>query len=66
MATRKPSKLYVGAERYELVVLKVEGRNELGQPRECRIVLDDDVVQIAGGEEFITAFVPARVLRRPN
>lgn len=51
-APKKPTKIRVGAEMYRVVVLLVTSRDQY----------DDETITLKGGEEFITAFVPERVV----
>lgn len=62
----KQQKVYVGAECYRATVFKVEGSDELGRPRECRMLREEESVGIEDGDEFIVAFVSDAVLRRAN
>ncbi len=60
MTKRKPlQNILVNGKRYDLVVLKVTGRDEKGRPRECIVGFDDTTFYLEGGEEFLTAFIPA-------
>lgn len=54
----------INGEPHDVVLFLVCGRNEHGQPRECRLILDNETVELKGGEEFITAFVPSKALER--
>lgn len=53
-----PRKVKIDADVYELVLLQVLARDELGRPTQTRMIHDDDVVDLQGGEQFITAYVP--------
>jgi hypothetical protein len=52
----------IAGKEHALVVLKVTGRDRYGRPRECVIGYDDTKFDIQGGEEFITAWVPAELV----
>lgn len=47
----------IRGETYELVVLKVLERDELGRPSKVLIGYDDTTFKVGGGEEFFTAYV---------
>ena len=66
MKRSKRSKLLIDGEMFRATVFKVEGRDELGRPRECRMLGEQESVSIKDGDEFIVAFVSERVLGRPN
>jgi hypothetical protein len=52
----------INGEPHSVVVFLVCGRRATGEPRECKLVLDDEKIELKGGEEFITAFIPTKVL----
>jgi len=54
----------VAGEPFKPVVLLVLGRDVLGRPSECRFVHDEQTVTLKGGEEFIVAFAPEKVVAR--
>ena len=56
----------INGEPHSVVVFLVCGRRETGQPRECRLLLDDEKIEVKDGMEFITAFVPTKVLEPGN
>lgn len=52
---------------HALVVLKVTGRDANGRPSEASVVYDEQTVQVADGDEFITCYVPEKcVAKRSN
>lgn len=51
---------------YVWVVLKVNTVDEQGRPEECTVITDDRMVELAGGEEFVTALVPRVVMERTH
>lgn len=53
----------IGADRYDLVLLKVTSKDEFGRPLKCDIGYDDTTFQLEGGEEFITCFVPSKLVK---
>ena len=46
-------------ESYKLVVMLIHTKNEDGSPALVKIMYDDDKIELAGGEEFVTGFVYA-------
>lgn len=44
--------------RYKHCVFQVLTQREDGLPLTCRLIQDDEVVNLVGGEYFITAYVP--------
>lgn len=63
----KPGKLVINGEPYKTAVLYVTGRDNLGRPRECRFLYDEESMAIKGGEEFLVVYAhgPA-ISRRSN
>lgn len=53
-----------GGDAYKLAVFKIVSKDELGRPEECTYVPDERVVELVGGEEFMTAYVPWEVARK--
>ena len=49
---------------HSTVVLQVIEKKADGSPHTLKLLEDDDVVDLEGGEEFITAFIPEGVLRK--
>lgn len=54
----------IKGECYRITVFKVTSRKADGTPHTCVRVADDEKIQVAEGDEFITAFVPEAVLKR--
>lgn len=52
----------IQGEDHALVLLKVEEKDAFGRPTKCTIGYDDAVFDIKGGEEFITAWVPSKLI----
>lgn len=59
MATRT-----IKGETYRLILLKVLGRDEHGRPKDAKILYDENVEHIEGGEEYVTAFVPTKCVEK--
>ena len=51
----------VRGEKYAIVVLHVLKKDEFDRPLECRILYDEETIQIKGGEEFVTVAMPAHM-----
>lgn len=56
----------IKGESYRVVVFLVTSRKKDGTPNECRRIADDEKIAVEEGMEFITAFVPERVLRKTS
>lgn len=54
----------IKGESYRVTVFKVVSRKPDGTPGTCERIADDETVRLQEGDEFITAFVPERVLRK--
>lgn len=52
----------IRGEVFKLVVMLVLERDSLGVPTKMSLIGDDERVRVDGGEEFVTCFVPLRVL----
>lgn len=65
MAKRsKPQIVKAGDEWYQLVVLLIHSKDARGRPKLATFIHDEETVDLAGGEEFITAFVPKKMLEK--
>lgn len=51
-----------GAEYME-VLLQVRSRDVFSRPRGCEMLYDDSAVNINGGEEFLTVFIRADMVK---
>lgn len=51
-------------EKLTCVLLLIKDRDEHGRPRECVMGHDDTTFNIQGGEEFITAWVPEKLVNK--
>lgn len=61
-----PKILFVGRrtkEKYKLTAFKILTKDAAGVPLTCRLVKDDETIDISGGEEFMTGYVPAHMLK---
>lgn len=52
-----------GAE-HRVIVLKVVGRYPDGRIKDCVVIHDDQTTEVKNGTEFITAWVPTKVLAK--
>lgn len=53
----------INGDKYQLIVLKVVGRDDMGRPAKFEAGYDDTTFKLEGGEEFITAFVKVDVVK---
>lgn len=63
---KMPELIFVGAigqgrnkMRFKHTVFRILDRHPDGTPKTCRLIGDTETVDIEGGEEFMTAYVPA-------
>lgn len=47
---------------YVLALFKIVKKRNDGSPWICEMLLETDTVHLQGGEEFMTAFVPAEMI----
>lgn len=60
-------KTHIHGKEHRVIVLKITSRDELGRPKTADIGFDDTKFELKGGEEFVTAWVPSKVLaKRPS
>lgn len=60
---KKPALVFIGPDRYAATVFLITGHDKLGRPRELRILYDDEVMKIEGGEHFLIAYVQPKLLK---
>lgn len=59
----KPGKLTMpNGDKYRPTVLLITSRTPNGLPHECRIIHDDETVQLKGGEEFAVVYILEKLL----
>ena len=59
MSKKKPeTSLTINGVHHSVIVILITKRDAHGRPAEGRMVYDEDVVHLQGGESFMTAFVP--------
>ena len=51
-------KAIIGGKSYQLVIGKVESKDTLGRPKSVTIIYDEESVDLKGGEEFVTLWMP--------
>ena len=51
-------------ELHQIVVLKVTGRYEDGRLKDCMMIHEDQSVEVHDGVEFVTAWIPVKVLKK--
>lgn len=59
---KPPELLRVGGKMFKLCVFMIHTKNADGSPGLCKLIPDDQVVHLAGGEEFMTTYVPLVML----
>lgn len=60
----RPEVVKAGTEWYQLVVLLIHTKNQHGRPKLATFLHDEEKIELAGGEEFVTAYVPKAVLEK--
>lgn len=60
----KPPTRTIRDLEHQLVLLKVTGRDEHGRPKQALVLYDENVEHLKGGEEYITAWVPAQTVAK--
>jgi hypothetical protein len=55
-ASGKPTKVVIDGVDYPVRLLLITGRDEFGRPRECRMIHNDETVEMKDGLAFITVF----------
>jgi hypothetical protein len=53
---------YLNGKKHQRVVFLIHTKNPDGSPALLKMMRDRDVIDLAGGEEFMTAFVPSVML----
>lgn len=53
-----PVRKIIGSKHYRLYAALVNTRHADGTPRLITVIRDQDVVSLAGGEEFVTLYLP--------
>lgn len=56
--------VYPNGERYKLVVGLIHSKDEKGRPKLITLIHDEQTINLAGGEEFVTLYLPAKMLRK--
>lgn len=62
-----PDIVFVGPpqarQKFKYVVFKVDRRGDGEIPRKLTLVLDHETIDLQGGEEFMTGYIPAHMLK---
>lgn len=61
---KKPNGISVAGEEYRATVMLINTRDPTGRPKLVTILHDDQEIEIAGGEEFLIAYVSRKMLRK--
>lgn len=59
-----PKRIKIGGLWHVLIILKVEARDHQGRPSKATVGHDDTTFHLQGGEEFITAWVPEKTVKK--
>ena len=62
----KPGRLILGDESYVPIVLLIHTKNPDGSPGLMKHIAEDATIELAGGEEFMIAYAPEKMIRRPR
>lgn len=54
----------IAGEDHALIVLQITGRDEHGRPSSAIVGYDDTTFKLSNGDEFVTAWVPAKTLEK--
>lgn len=60
---KSPPQIRVAEETYKATVLLIHSKVE-GVPKLLSLLRDDQTIDLAGGEEFLIAYVPAHMLEK--
>lgn len=66
ITSKLPKSIALTTGPYDLVLMKVESRDEYGRPENLTLVPDDRKLEIMGGEEFLVAYVDAKMLEKKD
>ncbi len=58
-----PKGISVAGEEYRVAVLLINTKDSKGRPKLCTFIHEEQSIELAGGEEFLTAFVPRKMLQ---
>lgn len=65
MANRKqPRRILIGDKYFEMVAFLIHTKDEHGRPALCKVIPDDHVVNLAGGEEFMVGYVTTGMMTK--
>jgi hypothetical protein len=60
---RAPDGVSIAGEEYKLLVALVHSKDKKGRPKLLSVLYDEQSIDLAGGEEFITFYALRRVMR---
>ena len=61
---KKPNGISVAGEEYRATVFLINTKDAHGRPKLCTALHDDQSIDLAGGEEFLIAYVSAKMLAK--
>lgn len=61
---KPPERIMVGDKFFKLSVMMIHSKNADGSPGLCKLIPDDQSVDLAGGEEFMTVYVPEVMFKK--
>lgn len=64
MSKKKPAGISVAGEEFEATVFLIHTKDEHGRPKLCTVLHEEQSIDIAGGEEFLVAYVTRKMLRK--
>jgi hypothetical protein len=62
--SKKPAQIAFRKEVYVVAVLRILDRDAYGRPKGVMFLHDDESVDVQGGEEFMTCFVPQKMVAK--
>lgn len=62
----QPELIKVNETWFKLCVFLIHSKNEDGSPGLCKLIPDDKTIDLAGGGEFMTAYIPRHMLDGKN
>lgn len=57
MEAKQPEWITIKGVHYKLTVFKIHNHYENGDPEDCTLIPDEQIVEITGGEKFMIVYV---------
>lgn len=64
VANKLPACVLINGVKHTLVLIKIQSRYENGVPEDLTHLPDDMAVELVGGEQFLTAYIPTEMVKR--